>query len=116
MAIEDDPGGDPLVRYVVGSLRSGGTTGCGPLVLQVTATGDVTGEASARLPLVVRQLGDIDGNGGAEPGDLSLLINELNGMSPPGIPDAAFDLGCNGGTEPEDVAILINILNGLAVP
>jgi len=116
VAIEDDPGGNPLVRYVVGSLRSGGTTGCGPLVLQVTATGDVTGEASVEMPLVVRQLGDIDGNGGVEPGDLSMLINELNGVSPPGMPHAAFDLDCNGGAEPKDVAILINILNGLGVP
>ncbi|MBN2582308.1 MAG: hypothetical protein JXL80_04515 [Planctomycetes bacterium] len=116
VTVEDDPGGDPLVKYVLGSLRNEARTGHGPLTLRVTATGDVTGPVTVDVPLRVRVLGDIDGNGGAEPGDLCVLINALNGLPTGGIPLAALDLDLNGGVEPGDMSILINVLNALDVP
>jgi hypothetical protein len=116
VAIENDPGGDPLVRYVYGGLRSDGAAGTGPLVLRVTATGDVSGQAFADVAMTVRKLGDIDGNGGAEPGDMSLLVNRLNGIDTSGLPACAFDLDTNGGAEPGDMSLLVNVLNGMPVP
>jgi len=117
MTVDDDPGGDPLIKYVYGSLRSDGLAGTGPLILRVTVTGDVSGQQTIDLPLTVRPLGDIDGNGGAEPGDVQLLMNELNGLpNPAGMHENAFDIDANGGPEPGDVQIMMNILNGLPIP
>ena len=107
---------DPLVKQIVGSLRTDGIAGSGSLTLEVTATGDVAGQADVEVPFTCRRLGDIDGNGGPEPGDISLLVMKLNGVPPAGYDDRAFDLDANGGAEPGDVQILINILNGLPVP
>ena len=116
VTIVNDPGGNPLIKYIYGNMRTDGTTGTGPLTLEVTVTGDVAGEQSVEAPLTVRMLGDVDGNGGLEPGDVSVLISKLNGTPPPGYDPQAFDLDANGGAEPGDVQILINILNGLPVP
>ena len=116
VVIENDPGGDPMVRYICGSMRTNGTIGTGPLTLQVTVLADVSGQVVLDLPLTVRPLGDVDGNGAPEPGDVSLLIMKLNGTPPAGYDDRAFDLDANGGSEPGDVQILNNILNGLPVP
>ena len=90
----------------------------GNVGLEILVAGvDVGGGGSTSTTLTVRPLGDVGGNGGAEPGDVSLLINKLNGFSNwPGISDRAFDLDANGAAEPGDVSILINILNGQPVP
>jgi hypothetical protein len=65
-------------------------------------------------PMKCEKLGDIDGNGGAEPTDVSLLVNRLNGMpTPTGIDPLRFDLDLNGGPEPGDLSLLIVILNGM---
>ncbi len=116
MTVEDDPGGDPLVKYVYGSLRSDGLADAGPLTLRVTVTGNVSGEQTIDLPMTVRRLGDIDGSGAPEPSDVSLLIMKLNGIPPEGYDDSAFDLDTNGAAEPTDVQILMNVLNGLPIP
>ncbi|MBN2583637.1 MAG: hypothetical protein JXL80_11255 [Planctomycetes bacterium] len=115
VSVADDPLGNPLVRLIVGSMRTDGVTGAGALTLVVAATGNVWGQASASVPFVVRRLGDVDGNGGAEPTDLTLMILCLNGMAPPTIPPRAFDLDANGGAEPTDLGTLINVLNGIPV-
>ena len=107
--------GDPLVWEIVGSRRGEGSTG--EVTLEVLVTGlDVGGEGSTTRILTVRLLGDVDGNGAPEPGDVQLLINKLNGIPTPGYDDRAFDLDANGGAEPGDVQVLMNILNGLPVP
>ncbi|MBN2584002.1 MAG: PQQ-binding-like beta-propeller repeat protein [Planctomycetes bacterium] len=106
-------GATTFERLIYGSDRSLGLDGY--LTLDVTAAGNVAGSTTIGVPFRCRVLGDIDGNGGAEPTDMSSLINTLNGMKPPGIPDAAFDLDANGGAEPGDLSLLINILNGLPV-
>jgi len=117
VTVENDPGGDPLVKYIVGSMRTDGTTDCKDLTLEVTATGDVSGQDTVTLPFFrVRPLGDVDGNRAPEPSDVQLLINKLNGIPTPGHHDNAFDLDANGAAEPADVQVLINILNGLSVP
>ncbi|HOI55654.1 MAG TPA: dockerin type I domain-containing protein [Phycisphaerae bacterium] len=110
--VEDDDV-DPMVKWIVGPTRVDKTTGVGPLVLRVTATGNVQGEDVVLVPVTVRPLGDIDGNGGAEPTDTSLLINKLNGMDSSGMHRYAFDLDRNGGAEPTDLSMLTNILNGM---
>jgi len=116
VTVEDDPEGDPLVKYVFGSLRTDGMTGTGDLTLRVTVTGNVAGQTPADVLLTVRPLGDIDDNGAAEPGDVSNLIMKLNGNPSPEREDREFDLDANGAAEPGDVQILINILNGRPVP
>ena len=116
VTIEDDPGGDPMVKHILGGLRSDGIAGTGQLVLEVTVSGDVTGAQTAVLPFTARRLGDVDGNGGAEPGDVSALILALNGTPVAGVTAEAVDLDANGGAEPGDVSILINVLNGLPIP
>jgi len=107
---------DPLVWEIVGSRRGDGAAG--EVTLQVLVDGvDVGGEGATTKTLTVRLLGDVDGNGGAEPGDVQLLINELNGLpNPEGIHVKAFDIDANGGAEPGDVQVLMNVLNGLPVP
>ncbi|MBN2584104.1 MAG: caspase family protein [Planctomycetes bacterium] len=114
--VGDDPGGDPLIKYIFGSMRTDGMAGTGALTIEVTATGDVSGVDSVQIPFRTLPLGDLDGNGGAEPGDLSVMINKLNGMPSAGIDEKRYDLDLNGGAEPGDMSMLINILNGLLAP
>jgi len=116
VTVDDDPGGDPLVKYIVGSMRTDGMANTGPLTLEVTVTGNVSEAVTVELPFTVRRLGDIDGNGAPETADVSLVIMELNGYRAPGYHDNAFDIDANGGAEPGDVQILMNVLNGLPVP
>ena len=116
VTIEDDPGDDPLVKYIFGSLRTDGTADCGPLTLQVVASGNVSQVVAVEVPFTVRRLGDIDGNGAPEPGDVMTLIMKLNGNPPAGYHDKAFDLDANGAAEPGDVQILMNLLNGQPIP
>ncbi|MBN2584254.1 MAG: hypothetical protein JXL80_14425 [Planctomycetes bacterium] len=117
VTIEDDPESNPLVKYVYGSMRTDGATGTGNLTLQITVSGDVDGQVTEQVSFKCRRLGDINGNGGVEPSDMSLLINCLNNMTPPpGFDDRMYDLDANGGAEPTDLSLLINILNGLPIP
>jgi hypothetical protein len=108
------PGSTDLEKLIYGSDRSLGAVG--PLTLSVVATGDVAGRAEVQIPFTCRVLGDIDGNGGAEPTDMSALVNRLNGMDTTGFHAYAFDLDTNGGAEPGDMSLLVNILNGMPVP
>ena len=114
VTIQDDPQGDPMVKYIVGSPRLGGAAG--PLLLGIWFTEEMVGIPWFMVPFTCRPLGDVDGNGGAEPADVSLLINKLNGLGNGGFDDKAFDLDANGGAEPGDIAILIHILNNQPVP
>ena len=105
------PGATGLEKEIHGSDRTAATNG--DLILEVTATGDLAGATTVDVPFSCNIIGDIDGNGGAEPTDVSLLINKLNGLGNAGYHDKAFDLDANLGAEPTDVSILINVLNGL---
>ena len=90
----------------------------GMVQLDVTVYGlDVGGQGKTISNVKVRPLGDIDDNGGSAPGDVSILINRLNGILHPGVPDPrGYDLDGNGGCAPGDVSVLINVLNGVVMP
>ena len=106
------PGATDLEKEIHGSDRTAGTSGF--LILEVSCQGDVAADPTVfEVPFWCNIIGDIDGNGGGEPTDVSLLINKLNGLGNGGFHDKAFDLDANGGPEPGDVSILINVLNGL---
>ena len=106
------PGATDLEKLIHGSDRTAGTNGA--LVLDVSCQGDICPTPTVvAVPFSCNIIGDVDGNGGAEPTDVSLLINKLNGLGNGGFHDKAFDLDANGGPEPGDVSILINVLNGL---
>jgi len=62
------------------------------------------------------RLGDINGNGAREPGDVRPLAMELNGNAPARLETRVCDLDGKDAAEPGDVQILNNILNGLPVP
>jgi len=87
----------------------------GPLVIEVVCQGNLWPTPTVvTVPMTCVKLGDIDGNGGAEPTDMSLLINRLNGITTPAEIDALrFDLDRNGGAEPGDLSLLVVILNGM---
>jgi len=112
--VDVQDGATGLERIVYGSDR--GLDADGSLTLDVVVTGNVSGSTTVSVPFSCRKLGDVDGNGGAEPSDVSLLIMKLNGLPPAGYHDQAFDIDANGGAEPSDVMLVINILNGLTVP
>ena len=106
------PGATDLEKEIHGSDRTAGADG--DLVLEVSCQGDIAPTPTVlEVPFACNVIGDVDGNGGAEPTDVSLLINKLNGLGNGGFHDKAFDLDANGGAEPGDVSILINVLNGL---
>jgi len=106
-------GATDLEKLILGSPRGDGNNGA--LVLDVICQGDIAATPTTlSVPFECRIIGDVDGNGGAEPGDVSLLINKLNGVATPTVPDEeSFDMDANGGAEPTDVSIVINVLNGL---
>ena len=106
-------GANDLEKLIYGSDRTLGASG--DLILEVICQGDIVPlPITVEVPFNCRIIGDVDGNGGAEPTDVSLLINKLNGIATPTIPhDRSFDLGANGGAEPGDVSVLINVLNGV---
>jgi len=109
-----EAGATGLEKLIVGSPLADDNDGV--LTLEVVVTGDVDGQTTVPVLFTCRKLGDVDGNGGAEPGDVSALIMKLNGIPPVGYHDNAFDLDANSGAEPGDVTILMNLLNGLPVP
>lgn len=113
-AVAVEPTADPLVWIVRGGRV--GVDPVGRVDLDIEVTGlTAGGQGAATAWLTVRRLGDVDGNGGAEPTDMSLMINRMNGKPVP-YPDRAMDLDVNGGVEPTDLSMLTNLLNGVALP
>jgi len=107
------PTTDKFVWEILGSRYLAGRSG--HVVLDVTVRtlfGRRSCQCTAELDVV--RLGDIDRNGGTEPGDMSLLVNMLNGITLPGHEVRHFDIDGNGGAEPGDMAVMVNILNGMA--
>ncbi|MBN2582372.1 MAG: hypothetical protein JXL80_04840 [Planctomycetes bacterium] len=109
-------GATNLEKYILGCDRQAPPNqlaGSGDLVIEVVCRHAYWPERIIEVPFTVRPLGDIDGNGGAEPTDISLLINKLNNLDTSGFHPYAFDLDKNGGAEPTDLSVLINVLNAL---
>ena len=107
---------NPLVKELVGSRRTNGYAGTGPLEILVTVTGvGVGGTGYASTNITVRPLGDIDGNGFVTVDDLGKMNNHLNGVQILGIPNYAFDINGNKFNTVDDLGLLNSILNGVSV-
>ena len=117
--------GTPQTGSVLGGMR-GATTPSAfvsgayvPYLLNVTVTGSPAGQtATVDVPLVLRMLGDIDGDGAVTATDKLEMNKTLNGLATlPGIGLRELDLTGDGATvNAEDKLVINQVLNGLAVP
>jgi hypothetical protein len=90
-----------------------------PYILNVTVSGMTRGQtAHADVPLVLRRLGDIDGDGLVNSADKLEINKKLNGLANlPGITLRDLDLTGDGAlVNAEDKLAINQVLNGLAVP
>jgi hypothetical protein len=108
------PTDDPLVWLILGGTAREAEPGAVTLTVTVS---DSTGQGSAETTcsLMVRQLGDVNGDGVVDGQDVSAIVHVLNGNAGPDYDRRAFDLDANGGVEPTDMSILINSMNGANV-
>ena len=114
------PVGDELVGHIdiLGGRRG---ESIAPLyqALTVTVAGQQRGQvATVNVPLVLRTLGDIDGDGAVTAADKLQMNKALNGLATlPGIGLRELDLTGDGVTvNAEDKLVINQVLNGLAVP
>ena len=115
VTIIDDPEGNELKKYMIGSRRNKNRTGAGMSRWRVVVSDDVGGSGSAEFDLHVRLLGDVDGNGFVTPNDMGILNNRLNGIAIEDIPTRAFDVDASGFVTTSDLGLLMNILNGVDI-
>jgi hypothetical protein len=108
-------GANVLTWVIQGGSRSDGSTGAGPVTLQVTVRGNTGGQATQQIVMTVRKLGDIDGSGTVDGNDLFLMNQRLDGFDV-SYGDAAFDLTCHGTITTGDRVLLNLVLHGLPVP
>ncbi len=108
-------GSTALVWEIQGSSRTDGSSGTGLLTLQVTVSGNSGGPATQQVTMLVRKLGDLDGCGTVDGGDLVLMNEKLDGLPVP-CDDAAFDLNGDGAVTTDDRVLLNLVLNNLPVP
>ena len=109
--------GTPEVIQILGGRRD--TTTPGSYTLRVTVTGSpYFEEAERNVPLVLRHLADIDGDGAVTATDNLEMNKALNGLATlPGIGLRELDLTGDGATvNAEDKLVINQILNGLVVP
>lgn len=108
------PTADPLVWQLAGGWRDQASRG--PVTVRVTVTGqDAGGEAQMTLELVVRPLGDVNGDDSVGGEDKQALNSRLNGADT-GYDDRAFDFNGDGSVGGADKTIMNNVLNGAALP
>jgi probable HAF family extracellular repeat protein len=111
-----------LSGYLVGGRVNGQVTGAtnlsqtGICVVHVLVTGNVGGSAYAEATILVRPLGDINGDGQVDQNDLAVLTNRLNGFAIAPQTDADCDLSGDGAVTTADRVLLNLILNGVTVP
>jgi hypothetical protein len=116
VTVLNDPGGNPLVKIIQGSLRSDGLAGVGDCLLHLVVTGNTGSTVSTDLTITVRRLGDIDGDGYVTVADRDLLNSRLNALDVGGRPDRAFDLDHDGNITGAERVMLNMIFGGLPVP
>jgi hypothetical protein len=117
VTVLDDPGGNPLVKLLRGSLRSDDVIGVGDCHLHVVVTSDLGTTGQTDLVLAVRRLGDINGDGVVTTADRVALNLRLNGLYSGPLSDRAFDLNHDGLlSAAADRALLNAVLNGLPTP
>ena len=126
-----EPGSLPAVLELVGAElvgqvdilggRRGQSIASAPLyhVLTITVTGQERGQvATVNVPLALRNLADINGDGAVTASDKLEMNKNLNGLATlPGIGLRELDLTGDGTTvNAEDKLVINQVLNGLIVP
>ena len=109
--------GTPQTVNVLGGRRDISTAG--NYTLNVTVAGTPGGlTATANVSLILRKLGDIDGDGAVTASDKLEMNKSLNGLATlPGIGLRELDLTGDGTTvNAEDKLAINQVLNGLVVP
>jgi hypothetical protein len=111
---------DPLLWRIVSGLRSDGAAGSASQIATVELTAevhgaDVGGTGTVSAVMVVRRLGDVNGNGVVDTTDQSYMNQRLNSLWQP-LADRAFDFSGNGVVDTTDRMVLQNIMNSLLVP
>ena len=108
--------GTPATIAIRGGRRD--LTSAGTYTLNVTVVGLTTGqEVTVDVPISLRPLGDIDGDGAATASDKLEMNKNLNGLATlPGIGLRELDLTGDGVVNAEDKLVINQILNGIAVP
>ena len=109
--------GTPQTVDVLGGRRDLSTAGS--YTLNVTVTGTPGAQtATVNVPLALRLLGDIDGDGAVTASDKLEMNKNLNGLATlPGIGLRELDLTGDGATvNAEDKLVINQVLNGLIVP
>jgi len=122
VAVVDDPGHNPLVKQIQGSLRSDDSAGIGDCLLHIVVTGDQGASASIDFTITVRRLGDITGDGHVTAADRVAWNKNLNAV-PSGL-DANgaaytrrhFDLDHDGKISAADRVLLSQVMNGISLP
>ena len=107
----------PATVEVFGGRRD--LVAAGTYTLNVTVVGLFSGrEATVNVPLSLRLLGDIDGDGAITASDKLEMNKTLNGLAVlPGVTLRDLDLTGDGVTvDAEDKLVMNQVLNGLAVP
>ncbi len=112
LEVLDDPQGNPLVRYLVGPQLS---VSHGLTRWRAEVRGDVGGQGGTEFELVIRRLGDINGDGFVTPTDKGVLNARLNGLTVEAT-DQALDVNGDGSIAPTDKGLLNAILNGVVTP
>lgn len=112
-----EPTADPMRWIVRGARHDVGPVGDVTLVATVTGV-DQGGEGDAGTGMIVRPLGDINGDGAVTAADKLEINRKLNGQTnSPGVEFDGLDLTGDGlRINAEDKLILNAILNGLVAP
>ena len=117
--VTDNRPGDQTLRVeIVGGRVSGSTIGTGGAAYNVTITveGTTSGQSdSAQVQLVLRTLGDVDGNGAVGAEDKQYLNQRLNNVAT-AYPDRGYDLNGSGGApNAEDKQVMNQLLNNASL-
>ncbi|NIA20494.1 MAG: M28 family peptidase, partial [Anaerolineaceae bacterium] len=113
-AVEIIETADPMVWTIRGSRHGVGAVG--PVTLTVFVGGDdFGGEASLDVPIVVRRLGDINGDSVVDTEDKLFLNRHLNSLDIP-YPERLYDLDGDGVVDTQDKLVINSVLNGIPLP
>lgn len=112
-----EPTSDPLVWLIRGGRADSTFAREQPYPILVEVFGQTSGGYGAgQAQVVLRRLGDADGDGSVGGADKQALNNRLNGVADPGIPARALDFDGDGSVGGADKLILNSCLNGSTVP
>jgi len=117
--IDNRPGEQTLTVPVVGGRAGASTPGPDgdPYTVTVTVEGQTSGQvAMAHVPLVLRMLGDVNGDGTRTGSDKQYFNQRMNNASTP-YPDRCYDLDGSGGVPTgTDKQVMNQVLNNVPLP